>query len=118
MQAAQAKLTQQDKHSYSVTGKVDFDTVPALMSVVSDYLSAANASRATGSGETEISIDLSQITDCNSAGLAMMLEIVKLAQASGVSVKYLGVPVTLLTIARAYGIEHEIKDLCSRDVNE
>ena len=40
-----------------------------------------------------------------------MLEIVKQAKANNIAVKFINLPDTLLTIAKAYGVESEIRDI-------
>ena len=104
MQLSQAEITQQNQQQYLVTGTVDFSTAPELMRQAKSYFKAYQA-------EAEVKIDLSAIVACNSAGLALMLEIVKHAKANNIAVKFINLPDTLLTIAKAYGVESEIRDI-------
>ncbi len=55
---------------------------------------------------------MSQVTDCNSAGLALMLEIVKHARAKKIELHFENLPDNLLIIAKAYDVESEIRELC------
>ena len=56
-------------------------------------------------------MDLSKITVCNSAGLALILEMVRQARNHNIELHFKNWPVTLLTIAKAYGVDDEIRDL-------
>ena len=107
MQLTQAEITQQNKHKYLISGTVDFLTVPGLMQRTTDFFKSYKPSAAE-----KVVIDMSQITDCNSAGLALMLEIVKQARANNIKLHFENLPDTLLTIAKAYGVESEIRDIC------
>ena len=112
MQLSQAEITQQSKQKYLISGTVDFSTVPDLMQTAKGFLSSAgNAVTAQATAES-VSIDLSNITDCNSAGLALMLEMVKQARSNNIELHFENLPDTLLTIAKAYGVENEIRDIC------
>ena len=104
MQLSQAEITQQNQQQYLVTGTVDFTTAPELMRQAKSYFKTYQAA-------AEVKIDLSAIVACNSAGLALMLEIVKDAKTNNITVKFINLPDTLLTIAKAYGVESEIRDI-------
>lgn len=107
MHLSQADITQQDQKRYSITGVVDFSTVPSLMSkVVAIYKIGKQSSF------MELDIDLSQVTACNSAGLALILEMAKDARANNITLQLEKIPESLLSIARAYGIESEIREFC------
>ena len=109
-QPAQSDIVQQDNHRYQITGTIDFATVPALIKRV---LLIFRAHRNTGTGKpTDVVFDLSQVSDCNSAGLALMLEMSKDAQSNNVQLHFDNLPASLLTIAKAYGVESEIRDIC------
>ena len=112
MQLSQAEITQQNQQQYSISGTLDFSTVPGLMQSVKDYFKPHRTSAASQAAAEKITIDLSQITECNSAGLALLLEIVKHASLYNIKLHFENLPVTLMTIARAYGIESEIRDIC------
>lgn len=112
MQLSQAEITQQSQQNHLISGTVDFSTVPGLMQSAKGFLKSAE-NRVTGQAAAEkISVDLSQITDCNSAGLALMLEMVKHARSNNIELHFENLPDTLLTIAKAYGVENEIRDIC------
>ncbi len=107
MQSSQAEITQQNQQQYLISGIVDFSTVPGLLRQSSAYFSALK----TPHGE-QIKIDLSKVKECNSAALALMLEIVKSARQNKIEISFENLPAALLSIAKAYGVENEIRELC------
>ncbi len=107
MQLSRAEITQQDQQQYLISGTVDFSTVPDLLRQSQAFFAASEAAE-----NGQLSIDLSQVEDCNSAALALMLEMVKSARQKKVEVLFENLPATLLTIAKAYGVENEIRELC------
>ena len=112
MQLSQAEITQQSQQEYLITGTVDFSTVPGLMVRAKDFFKSAGNKATAQADAGKISIDLSKIIDCNSAGLALMLEMVKHARSNNIELHFENLPDTLLTIAKAYGVEEEIRDIC------
>ena len=107
MQKSHAEITQQNKQQYLISGTVDFSTVPDLLRQASGFISASNPAE-----NKSISIDLSQVTECNSAALALMLELVKSAQQKNIELYFENLPATVSTIAKAYGVENEIRENC------
>ena len=107
MQLSQAEITQQNRQKFLISGTVDFSTVPDLMKQASGFLQAYKQSESA-----KIEIDLSKITNCNSAALALMLEMVKQARPNNIAIHFKNLPEALLTIAKAYGVESEIRDIC------
>ena len=116
MQLSQAEITQHSPQEYLISGTVDFSTVPYLMQRVQGFFKAHKKSAAKQSAvegnATTITTDLSQITECNSAGLALLLEMVKQARSNNIKLHFKNLPDTLLIIAKAYGVESEIRDIC------
>ena len=106
MQSNQAEITQQSEQKYLVAGIVNFSTVPDLMNRVNAIFASLSAAESTN-----LIIDFSQITECNSAALAWMLESVEKASLKNIVLKFENLPATLLSIAKAYGVEEEIKRL-------
>lgn len=104
---SQAEITQQNKQQYRVSGVVDFSTVPYLMRQASGFISSARSS-----DNDSVTVDMSQVDECNSAALALMLELVKSAQQKSIELRFDNLPATALTIAKAYGVENEIRDIC------
>lgn len=112
MQLSQAEITQQSQQKYLISGAVDFSTVPDLMQGAKDFLKSAGNTVDGRAVSEKVSVDLSQITDCNSAGLALILEMVKHARSNNIELHFENLPDALLTIAKAYGVEKEIRDIC------
>lgn len=112
MQLNQAEIIQQNQQKYIISGAVDFSTVPGLMQRISAlFKSYKKSAAANANAETGITMDLSKITVCNSAGLALILEMVRQARNYNIELHFENWPVTLLTIAKAYGADDEIRDL-------
>ena len=106
MQLNQAEITQQNQQKYLISGAVDFSTVPELMKRASVFFKDIRQAE-----QMSIEVDLSQITVCNSAGLALMLEMAKHARLNNITLHFKNIPENLLTIAKAYGIESEVREL-------
>lgn len=107
MQPSQAEITQQSQQQYLISGTVDFSTVPDLLRQSLAFFAASNAS-----ARQPVSIDLSQVEACNSAALALILEMVKNARQKNIHISFENLPASLLIIAKAYGVENEIRELC------
>jgi len=60
-------------------------------------------------GPSEIQFDLCAVTQSNSAALALMLEWIKTAQKTQVSLSFTNFPEHLRQLARVYGIEQDLK---------
>lgn len=101
MQQGQAEITQQSKQQYSISGSVDLTTAPDLMRQATVFFKNA---------DKKINIDLSQVTRSNSAALALMLEMLKYARSNQIELHFEHLPETMLTIAKAYGIDGEIRE--------
>jgi ABC-type transporter Mla MlaB component len=129
MQLTQAEITRVNETEYRISGAVDFSTVPNLTQRAEEFFKscapAATAKRGvtekTGkreaSGEAAskvvtVTTDMSQITECNSAGLALLLEMYRLGRLNNIKLRFVNLPSPLLSIAKAYGIEREIKAIC------
>ena len=108
MQLSQAEIVQQSQQKYLISGTVDFSTVPDLVRKSLSFFKSHKHSEATAN----TTVDLSQVTSCNSAGMALMLEMIKNARANNIALHFDNLPDALLTIAKAYGVEAEIRDIC------
>jgi len=106
VQLSQAEFIQKDKLQYQVKGTVDFSTAPNLIKQAMTFFRADKQTEMT-----KVAVDLSKIVTSNSAGLALMLEMVKDAKINNIDVKFTDLPDSLLTIAKAYGVESEIRDI-------
>ncbi|MBL4712469.1 MAG: STAS domain-containing protein [Gammaproteobacteria bacterium] len=105
MQTYQTNFIQQGQQAYLISGTVDFLTVPGLMQQAMALLSKKNPST-----PNTFTVDMSQVTVCNSAGLALMFELVSEARKNNIELQFENMPDSLQTIAKAYGIEKEIRD--------
>lgn len=106
MQSSQAEITQQSQQKYLVSGAVNFSTVPDLMNQVNAIFPKLSAAESSS-----LVIDFSQITECNSAALAWMLESVEKARLKNIELKFDNLPTALLSMAKAYGVVEEINGL-------
>lgn len=103
---------------YVISGVIDFSTVQVLASKITKICESYKRSASTGKKPaTEVDVDLgveldfSQVTQCNSAGLALILEMSKTARTNNLALHYKNLPTSLLSIAKAYGVECEIREL-------
>lgn len=85
-----AQLISVTEGTLRLLGAVDYDTAPLLASQIDHYL---NTSRA------ELSLDMSQVTHINSAGMALLIDWFKKAQKKGVVLQFCHVPSQLARIA-------------------
>ena len=90
-----ASISQQGE-GFKLSGRLDFSSVASLLSG-NDWLQSG-----------QVQIDLSEVQQSNSAGLALLLEWMKIAQQKGVQIKYHNVPEQILVIARAYGVDQDL----------
>ncbi len=81
-----------------LTGALSFDTVPGLWREVRGWADAAGTGR-------EIGVDLSGVTRADSAGLALLIEMQRLARSRGSKLHFLNTPTQLLDLIRANGLE-------------
>ena len=85
----QAALTPVDEHNATLSGVVDFDTVPALYDQLIAWLPKA----------ADVTISLQNVESCNSAALAMIVELKADALKMGTSVSFAHVPKELEDLA-------------------
>lgn len=78
-----------------VEGALTFATVPDVLSPSAVWIQQ-------GSGD--ISVDLNGVTRTDSAGLALLVELLQLAQARGRSVRFVHVPEQLHSLIRVNGL--------------
>jgi len=52
------------------------------------------------------SIDLSGVTSADSAGLALLIEWVRLGQKQNSDIKFMNMPAQMLPLARLFGVDH------------
>ena len=92
---SEASIHQQGD-ALKVSGRLNFASVASLLT--------ANAWL---QGD-QLIVDLAEVEHSNSAGLALLLEWMKIAQQKDLQIKYHNVPEQLLVIARAYGVDQDL----------
>ena len=85
-----------DGGHFVVTGDLGYETVQSLL--------ADGVAQFAGAG-TEFEIDLAGVTQSDSAGLALLIEWLKVADRAGKRVRYTRVPAQLRALARISEIE-------------
>lgn len=78
-----------------IHGELSFSSVPALW----------NDCRAQCASGDAIDVDLGQIQRSDSAGLALLTEWLREAQRRGVNLRFFNIPVQMLDMARASGLD-------------
>ena len=92
--------TQDEKGRFLVSGTLGFDTVPDLMK---------QAKRLFASVDTAI-VDFSGVGSCNSAGLAVVLEMARVMRQQHKTICFRDVPEQIHTFARAYSVDEELAE--------
>lgn len=90
-----AELKQNGAGAIDVSGTLGFALVVDLL----------NSSRRFFSGQTDLVFDLSGVEKTDSAGLALMVEWMVMAQESGQTISFREVPKQMLDIARVSGLD-------------
>jgi len=93
----EVSASQNDKGRFVVSGTISFDTAPDLMKQAKRLFAPFDS----------VVVDFSDVDNCNSAGLAVVLEIVKQMRQQNKSVCFQSLPEQIHTFARAYSIEKE-----------
>lgn len=86
-----AVINKLDEHQFQVEGELNFATAAELLQSMQSQLPS------TGS---EVQIDLAGVTRADSAGLALLVEWLRLAQERGITLQYHNLPSQLREIAR------------------
>ena len=92
---AETGFSEQGDGRWSLSGTLDFETVPALLGRVPAVVRTAGP----------VEIDLQAVTRADSAGLALLIECLRAADRSGNAVHFVNVPQQLLSIARVSGLQ-------------
>ena len=91
----------QDEHGrFLVSGKLVFETVPDLMKQARRLFAAVD----------NAVVDFSAVESCNSAGLAVILEMAREMQWQRKSISFHALPEQIHTFARAYGVDRELSE--------
>jgi phospholipid transport system transporter-binding protein len=80
---------------FALSGEMNFDTAEKIL----------RASEVPFEEHTQLEIDLSEVTDSDSAGLALLLEWVTWANHSVREIRFTDIPETILAIARTTEVE-------------
>lgn len=87
-----------DNGIISVGGVLNFETVPTLLKQAEQLFKNYN----------EINIDFSGVVDSNSAGLALLLEMIRTTKIQNKSINFKNLPEQINIVANAYGIDSEL----------
>ncbi|MGB5398214.1 MAG: STAS domain-containing protein [Gammaproteobacteria bacterium] len=93
--SASASINALNANSFSISGTLNFNTVPTLMKQAEGML--ANCKNA--------SVDFAAVDNANSAGLALLIEMLRFMRQRKASIRFSNVPEQIAIVARAYGIE-------------
>jgi phospholipid transport system transporter-binding protein len=85
-----------DSCHYHICGELNFASVTALLAASRSHFNSAQGA---------IDIDLSAVSRADSAGLALLLEWMRMAATAGIDISYHNLPEQLMTIARASNLE-------------
>lgn len=80
---------------HAVSGPLTFDSVPNLYTTSRGWFTA-------GTGMT---IDLQQVAQADSAGLALLIEWLRWARKAGLSLTYINIPPQMLELIRVNGLQ-------------
>lgn len=86
-----------DQGRYELNGRLTFDTVPQFFGHTPAML---------GSGSGLVSIDLRGVTLADSAGIALLVEWLRLARAAGRPITFVNIPEQVLRIIRISGLQN------------
>lgn len=93
-----ASLSVLDNNQIEVQGVLNFETVPVLMKQAEDFLQKFN----------DVRVSFKGVTDSNSAGLALLLEMKRYMHTKNKNIVFADLPEQICTIAHAYGIDAEL----------
>ena len=91
----------------NVSGVLNFETVPVLMKQAEQLFK----------NQQQVSIDLAGVTDSNSAGLALLLEMLRTIKSQNKSINFKNLPEQIAIVASAYGIDSELDSFLNAQSN-
>ena len=94
-------------NSINVSGVLNFDTVPVLMKQAEQLFN----------NKDEISVDLADVTDSNSAGLALLLEMIRVTKLQNKLISFKNLPEQIGVVANAYGVDSELGSFLASQSN-
>ena len=89
-----SRLTQHATGEFQLAGSLNLETVTSVLAQAVIPFKEA----------TEIKVDLSAVSQSDSAGLALLIEWVRIAAAANKPISFYAVPKQMLAIARATGL--------------
>ncbi len=90
-----AVLKQNSMQQYELSGELSFQSVPDLSGQIATLLQQ----------DTELVIRLDKVSRADSAGVAMLLEWLRLARQQGKSLQFVDIPEQMLAIVRVSGLD-------------
>jgi len=93
--------------SINVSGVLDFDTVPMLMKQAEQLFKSQNT----------VNVDLINVSDSNSAGLALLLEMVRVTRLQNKTINFKNLPEQICVVANAYGVDCELGSFLNSQSN-
>jgi len=91
----------------NISGVLNFETVPTLMKQAEQLIK----------NQDKVSIDLAEVTDANSAGLALLLEMMRATKLQNKSINFKNLPEQICVVASAYGIDSELGSFLNSQFN-
>ena len=91
----------------SVSGVLSFETVPDLIKQVEPLIK----------NHDQVNVDLAGVVDSNSAGLALLLEMVRTTKLQNKSINFKNLPEQIKIVASAYGIDSELGSFLNSQSN-
>ena len=95
-----ASLSVSGDNAIMVKGVLNFETVPALAKEAEQLFKKMD----------KIRVSFAEVKDSNSAGLALLLEMVRTTKLNGQSIGFVELPEQMIIVARAYGLDSELGD--------
>lgn len=95
------------ENGINVSGVLNFETVPVLMKQAEQLFNKLD----------KVSVNLAEVSDSNSAGLALLLEMRRIIKMQKKSIDFKNLPEQIRIIAGAYGIDSELGSFLNSAVN-
>jgi len=90
--------SQKDNGRFLVSGTIGFDNAPGLMKQARHLFTSVDS----------VVVDFSGVDNCNSAGLALILEMAREVWEQNKTICFVSLPKQIRTFARAYSVEKEL----------
>ena len=102
---SEASLQRQSANRYTLSGPLTFATVPAV------YREAGSAFLGDAETGRPVELSLDSVGRCDSAGLALLLEWLRMARERGVELRLSGLPVQLEDLMRVSDLDEVLEGL-------